>query len=193
MQQWSGFASIRANPALPIAKYYEYCPCIQIFVLYIFKYICVSWYVCMYYVHTYVYVKLSKWKNPVHTVLYLHQYNSGSFHFVSHGDASIFKQPCGTAVGGHTIIDFLCSLPMAFEMVSSTTSLLSFNFYLFICFFRAALVAYGGFQVRSQIRTAAAGLRHSSQQHQILTHWVRPGLEPVSSWMPAGFLSTKLP
>ena len=26
-------------------------------------------------------------------------------------------------------------------------------------------------------------LHHSSQQHQILTHWERPGIEPVYSWM----------
>ena len=36
------------------------------------------------------------------------------------------------------------------------------------CLFRAALVAYGVSQARGLIGVAAAGLHHSSRQHQIL-------------------------
>ena len=42
--------------------------------------------------------------------------------------------------------------------------------FLFFCIFRAAPEAYGGSQARSLIGATAAGLHHSSQQHQILTH-----------------------
>ena len=35
-------------------------------------------------------------------------------------------------------------------------------------------------------------LQHSSQQHQILTHWVGPGIEPTSSWIPVRLLTTEL-
>ena len=43
---------------------------------------------------------------------------------------------------------------------------LSFFFFLL---FRAAPTAYGGSQARGRIRATAAGLHHSSQQHQILS------------------------
>ena len=33
-------------------------------------------------------------------------------------------------------------------------------------------------------------LRHSSRQSQILTHWVRPGIEPATSWFLIRFIST---
>ena len=32
-------------------------------------------------------------------------------------------------------------------------------------------------------------LHHSLQQHWILTHWVRPGIEPASSWILAGLVN----
>ena len=41
-------------------------------------------------------------------------------------------------------------------------------FFLSFCLLRAAPVAYGGSQTRGVIRAAAAGLHHSSWQHQIL-------------------------
>ena len=34
-------------------------------------------------------------------------------------------------------------------------------------------------------------LCHSSQQPGCLTHWVRPGIEPVSSWMVVGFITVE--
>ena len=62
------------------------------------------------------------------------------------------------------------------------------------CLFRTAPVAYGGSQTRGLIGAAVAGLHHSHsnvgsepwlqptpQQCWILTHWVRPRIEPGSS------------
>ena len=71
---------------------------------------------------------------------------------------------------------------------------------LFFFFFRATPVVYGRSQARDWIKTAAASiviataiamrdlsricdLHHSSQQHLILNHWARPGIEPASSWI----------
>ena len=80
--------------------------------------------------------------------------------------------------------------------------------YLFIFgLFRAKLEAYGGLQARGWIGVVTSVLRHScsnarskrvcdphhsSQQHQSLTYWARPGVEPVSSWMLVRFVSTEL-
>ena len=76
--------------------------------------------------------------------------------------------------------------------------------YLFICLFRATLTAYWSSLARSQIRAAAAGLHHShsntvwaaSAAHttahgnaRSLTHWARPEIEPVSSWILIEFLT----
>ena len=78
-----------------------------------------------------------------------------------------------------------------------------FYFFLFYCHFRATHMTYGSSRSRSQIR--AATVRLGSQQCQIwatsvtyttasgnaesLTHWVRPGVEPASSWILVGFLT----
>ena len=84
--------------------------------------------------------------------------------------------------------------------------ILSFIYY-FICLwsFRAEPVAYGGSQASGLIRAAAAGLCHShsnagSRQHLwlytiahgsagSLTHCVRPGIKPATSWFLVGFVS----
>ena len=78
-----------------------------------------------------------------------------------------------------------------------------------VCFFRAALTAYGGSQARGWIRPVATGIRTSQPQlHQIratsvtyptphgnatsLTHWVRPRIEPESSkWLLVRFASAE--
>ena len=36
-----------------------------------------------------------------------------------------------------------------------------------------------------------SNLYHSSRQHGSLTHWMRPGLEPVSSWVLVTFVSAE--
>ena len=64
-------------------------------------------------------------------------------------------------------------------------------------FLRATPKAYGSSSFGVKIKAAAEGytsakldpscicnLYHSSQQCQILTHWVRPGIEPAFSWRP---------
>ena len=67
-----------------------------------------------------------------------------------------------------------CLLGFKFQMYSpilpSFQAFLAFNFFFFFFFFflRAAPVTYGNSQARGGIRTAAAGLHHSSWQHQIL-------------------------
>ena len=78
---------------------------------------------------------------------------------------------------------------------------------LFVLLFRAACVAYGSSWVRGQIRAAATSLQHShgnagstlhlwptqqlSAMLDPLTHWARPGIEPKSSWVLVGFVTTE--
>ena len=63
-----------------------------------------------------------------------------------------------------------------------------FSFFFFL---RTTLAVYGISQARGQIGATAASLYHSSQQQAgSLTHWVRPGIEPASSWILVGFVST---
>ena len=78
-------------------------------------------------------------------------------------------------------------------------------FYLFYLFFlfRASPMAYRSSQARGWIRAAAAGLHHSQSNNGSatyttahsnagsLTHWVRPGIEPVSSWILVRFFTTE--
>ena len=87
----------------------------------------------------------------------------------------------------------------------SVSSFFSVSFFLF----RAKPVAYGSSQARSRIGTAAAGLLPQAEQCQILamsttyatahgnvgslTHWARPGIEPVTSWFLVGFISAAPP
>ena len=68
-------------------------------------------------------------------------------------------------------------------------------------FLTAAPVTYGSSQARGGTGAAAAHLCHShshtgsatyTKAHsntRSLTHWVRPGMEPTSSWILAGFVS----
>ena len=66
-------------------------------------------------------------------------------------------------------------------------------------------MAYGGSQVRDRIRAIAASLHHShsnvgtslvcelhhsSWQGQISNHWARPGIQPTSSRILVGFVTT---
>ena len=73
------------------------------------------------------------------------------------------------------------------------------------CFFRAAPTAHGGSKARSGTGAAAAGLHHShssagsgppltyttahSSNTRSLTHCVRPGIEPATSWFAVRFVS----
>ena len=77
---------------------------------------------------------------------------------------------------------------------------LSLSFSLF--FFRAVPKAYGSSQARGWIGAVAAGLHHSHSNvsatytaahgnARFLTHWVRPGIEPTSSWVLVTFITAE--
>ena len=78
-------------------------------------------------------------------------------------------------------------------------------FFCLFAFSRAAPLAYGGPQARGLIEAVAAGLHQSHSNWGIwaasvtytiargntgsLTHWVRPGIEPETSWFLFGFVN----
>ena len=84
---------------------------------------------------------------------------------------------------------------------SFPTSCISVAHYLeglFICLvwfvFLGLRPAYGSSRLpaRGWIGAVAAGLHHSSQHaNRILTHWVKPGIEPESSWILFGFITAE--
>ena len=65
--------------------------------------------------------------------------------------------------------------------------------FIFVFFFllRAALLAYGRSQARGQIGASASGLHYSHSKARSLTHWVKPGIKPASSWILVGFVTTE--
>ena len=52
-------------------------------------------------------------------------------------------------------------------------------------------MAYGSSQAKHRIRATPAGLHHSHSNAGSLTHWVRPGIRPTSSWILVGFVTTE--
>ena len=61
-------------------------------------------------------------------------------------------------------------------------------YYLFIYLFiylLATLAAYGGSQARGLIGSTTVSLCESHSNARSLTHWVGPGIEPVTSWVPS--------
>ena len=73
-----------------------------------------------------------------------------------------------------------------------------FHIYLLIFLFSAIPAAYGSSQARGQIGAtitslcyshSSVGSAHSSAGS--LTHWVRPGIKPMSSWILVGFFTAK--
>ena len=82
------------------------------------------------------------------------------------------------------------------------------GFFCFLLFFlKATPTAYGSSQASGQIGAVASGLHHSHSNAQIqsmsvtyttahsntrsLTQQVKPWMEPVSSWIPVGFVTTE--
>ena len=61
-------------------------------------------------------------------------------------------------------------------------------FVIIICLFRARATAPGGFH-RGRIGAVANSLHHSHGNAGSLTHWVRPEIEPTTSWFLVGFVS----
>ena len=92
---------------------------------------------------------------------------------------------------------------MIFYLSSFKETILGFFFFFFFGLFTAAPVAHGGSQARGWIRATATGLHHSYSNAGFelrfwptpqltdgsLTHWVRPGIEPATSWFLVGFAS----
>ena len=82
----------------------------------------------------------------------------------------------------------------------------SFPCFVLFCFVFLGLqvqhMEVPGLRIKSELQlpataTAIAGpshicdLHHCSQQHQILAHWVGPGIKPTSSWILVRFISTE--
>ena len=83
-----------------------------------------------------------------------------------------------------------------------------FSFFFIFCIFRATSVAYGGSQARESNQSYSCRPALQPQQcrsqalsvtctraygnHGSLTHWVRWGTEPLTSWMLVRFVSTEL-
>ena len=102
-------------------------------------------------------------------------------------------------------IFFFASSPVSHWQILSVKSL-KISLYLFLLF-RAAPTVYGSSLARDRIRAATAGLHHSHSNAKIramsviyttghsytgsLTHWVRPGSEPTSSWILVRFLTAE--
>ena len=81
--------------------------------------------------------------------------------------------------------------------IDNSSMLLDIDFFFF-CLFRSVPAAYRTSQARGWIRAVAASLYHSHSKvgsklcpwhitahsnARYLTHWVRPRIKPVSSWM----------
>ena len=64
-------------------------------------------------------------------------------------------------------------------------------FVCLFCFFRTVSIVHRSSQARGPVRAAAAGLHHSHSNARSPTHWVRPGIKPAPSWIPAEFATTE--
>ena len=59
-------------------------------------------------------------------------------------------------------------------------------FFFFLTFFRAAPKVYGNSQAKGQIGASPASLHHSHSNARSFNSWVRPRIEPTSSWILVG-------
>ena len=64
-------------------------------------------------------------------------------------------------------------------------------FIVFFFFVRATPTVYWSSQARGRNKATAAGLHHSHSNTRSLIHWVRPGIEPASSWIRVGFVTAE--
>ena len=112
-------------------------------------------------------------------------------------------QPVGQGTKGH--LEFIV-LSRTCPRHLAHLHFLSF-FLSFLFFFRAAPMAYGSPQVKSQNQDCICQPTPQSQQCRIqaasatytiahrntgsLTHWARPGIKPLSSWIEVGFVTTE--
>ena len=66
-----------------------------------------------------------------------------------------------------------------------------FNFISFVFFLGPPPAAYGGSQAKGWIGAVATSLYHSHSNARSLTHWLRLGIEPESSWILVRFDTTE--
>ena len=65
-------------------------------------------------------------------------------------------------------------------------------FCLFVfCLFTAIPMAYGSFQLWVKLKLQLPAYTTAYNNTRSLTHWVSPGIEPVSSWILVGFITTE--
>ena len=83
--------------------------------------------------------------------------------------------------------------PSVSDLINTSTihSFTSSFYFYFSFFFRATPVAYGSSWDR--VEWGAAGLHHSHSNTPSLTHQVRPGIKPASSWILVGFVIRCIP
>ena len=107
--------------------------------------------------------------------LLIHEHGISCIHIISSGDILYFSEyKSNTSFVGFT--------PKYFILL----------FYLFIfCLLRAAPTACGSSQAWAWIGAAAAGLHHGHSNTRPLTHWMRPGIEPTSSWILVGSVTAE--
>ena len=70
-----------------------------------------------------------------------------------------------------------------------TLSLFFFFFFFFFCFLGPHLRSCSW--ARGRIGAPPTSLHHSHRSARSLIHWVRPGSEPASSWIPVGFITAE--
>ena len=99
------------------------------------------------------------------------------------------------SVGGFHVLCALKSICRPFFLL--------FLSLFFLCLFMAIPMVYGSSQARGWIGAAAAGHSHGRIQTASstyttthsnagsLTHWARPGIEPLSSWILVWFITAK--
>ena len=81
--------------------------------------------------------------------------------------------------------EYLCTQMYMYIYIGGSTFWFCFYFILFyfILFVFLGPHPYGSSQARGQIGAAAAGLHHSHSNARSLTHCMRPGIKPASSWV----------
>ena len=139
-----------------------------------------SWFRMLCQLHTY---KKTNYKHIIHAIL--HSF-SPSFIFILYSYKWLYHySPSHSPIFGHK--SCFCHF---------------FKFFIF-CLFRATSTANGGSQARGLIGAVAVCLHHSHSNARAmfaayttahgstrsLTHWVRPRIEPATSWFLVGFVS----
>ena len=97
------------------------------------------------------------------------------------------------------LLHHLLCYSLSFPLRSDLSKIPMPSALFFFCLFRAAPVAYGSFQTRGQIgaveqreiQVASATYNTAHVNTGLLTHCMRPGIKPASSWTSVGFITTE--